>query len=348
MTTASKRGWFRSPPAWAVALATTLVAAAAWLLSRGAWVTAACALLGAAAWPALAALRPANRHRVAGLAVLGITLTLAVTWATAGVITGVYYLLVPGRGAAIWLPVLLPAALNVGGLLALFRSIQTRTETSAALRELSALRTSVLSAPLVESSVRALEAEDLEAVLGRLQQMLQLAVGLSLLPRAIDRGSVWVRDDSGWTILASTHSAGGQSLRQPALGAPRPGAGLVACLAAHVAAGGADRHSAVELCRGDVLLVAADLDEHPWFMANPTESRHSQGIAMVLLRHQGEVSGAVCVTCGSDAIPTAGPEADEMVDILTAWAHAFATAIGRFFEVAHVASADPSEPPQRP
>ena len=133
---------------------TLLLLAALALAWRGQQFAAAAAVPSAFAWLLFGAMPVADRHNVGRIAWLTAIVTLVVTWTTA-MLGAVLYAAFAAKdtSAQIWIPIMLLAATNVGGLLAVFRSSQTRTETSAALREVSDLRIAVLSAPVIEAAV---------------------------------------------------------------------------------------------------------------------------------------------------------------------------------------------------
>jgi hypothetical protein len=163
-----------------------------------------------------------------------------------------------------------------------------------------------------------------------LENMVQLAVGLRVLPDGVDRATVWAKDDDRWFICASTSiSAGGQAFTQPVLSEGRTGAGFVA----NFACGAAVPEREDQIVVGDVLLVGSSVNNHPWFASNPAEKRRSEGIAVVLLRVHGEVAGALCLTSPGPQIPVTGGRADEVVDILTRWAQAFSIALGSLYAI---------------
>src|SRR5262245_47805872 len=213
------------PQLWGWLFAAPFVATFAYFASHGRGAAAVPSALAGLAWLASAMVRPADRHRVAKVAVVGAALTLATTWLSASVVafavTGDH---VDHAFVTIWLV----AAPNIGGLLALFRSVQTRAETSATLRELSGLRVSALSAPVLQVSAQTRFARTFDDVIIGLENMVQLAVGLRVLPEGVDRATVWAKDDDRWFICASTSlSAGGQAFTQPVLSEGRTGAGFV-------------------------------------------------------------------------------------------------------------------------
>lgn len=182
-------GWLVRPRSWSLGVSTTLLASGLALGWRGETLASISAVLSAIAWLAFGAMPVADRHNVTRIAGLTAIVTLGVTW-TSAMLGALLYAAFAAKNtsAQIWIPIMLLAATNVGGLLAVFRSSQTRTETSAALREVSDLRIAVLSAPVIEAADRASRAKTFEDLTGALGSMLQLAVNLSLLPRAVDQG----------------------------------------------------------------------------------------------------------------------------------------------------------------
>jgi hypothetical protein len=311
------------PQIWGWLFATPFAAMAAWFAQHGRIAAAGSAIAAALAWIAIAMVRPADRHRVARVAIIGAALTLVTTWFSAAVVA---YAVTGDQIGGAWVTIWLVAAPNIGGLLALFRSVQTRAETSATLRELSELRIAALSAPLVEASVLVRESRNSAEALQGLTRMLRLAVGLRLLPREIDRATIWVLDPirDRWGIYAST------TIRrleprfwQDRLDTPAPGAGIVSSFAAGQAL---PAHPDC-MASGDVLLIRSHLERHPWFKPNPEESRKSDGMAVALIRVDGEVKAALCLTSAGEVIPVTGLQAREVVDILEVWSHTFSTVI---------------------
>ena len=330
---------FGRPHVWGWLFAAPFVAAFGVFASNGRAGAAASAGGAALAWVASASVRKPHRHRVANVAVVGAVLTLLTTWLSSTVVA--YAVAGDQPLEASWVTIWLIAAPNIGGLLALFRSVQTRAETSATLHELSQLRVSALSAPLIEAGVRVREAATLEEIVGGLTRLLRLAVGLRLLPREVDRASVWALDRANqeWFICASTRLAHiGASFRQPVIDTPKPGAGIVSNLATL-----APSPRTSDLRAGDVLLIRSDVNEHPWFRPNPSESRRSEGMASILIRVRGEVCGALCLTSASEVIAVDGTEAREVVDILEAWAQTFSDALELLYRLAS-SGADDVEP----
>lgn len=283
-------------------------------------------------WFVLGAIPGADRHNARFVAGLSAAATLVVTWLTAtflAVVYAAYYL--GDDSAGQWIPIMLLVATNVGGLIAVFRSAQTRSETGAALREVSELRISVLSAPVIEEASRARRAQTFEELTESLGCMLQLAVGLSLLPRAVDQASLWALDEHAgeWFICAATTPAREQQFRQAVVSAPAPEGGIVANLAAGNPLPALERTSRI----GDVYLVGGGLRAHPWYMRNPDRDRPAEGMAVVLLRRNGSAFGALCFTWATPVVPTEGGVANEMIDILQRWAQAFGVGLERLYHL---------------
>ena len=131
---------------WVVAVALAALALGLWLDGRQ--LAAATGAVTAVAWLLFGAVPHADRYTAARIAGLTAAATIVVTWTSAMLAALLYATYVAGDASArVWIPITLLAATNFGGLLAVFRSAQTRTETSAALREVSELRIAVLSAP---------------------------------------------------------------------------------------------------------------------------------------------------------------------------------------------------------
>ena len=319
---------FGRPQVWGWLFASPFVIAFGVFASRGRAGAAAAAAGAAIAWMASAMVRRADRHRVRNVAVIGAALTLLTTWMSATVVA--YAVAGDHPLHSSWVTIWLVAAPNIGGLLALFRSVQTRAETSATLHELSGLRVSALSAPLLQIGVQTRFARTVDDVIVGLENMIQLAVGLRVLPDGVDRASVWAKDDDRWFICASTSlTARGQAFTQPVLGEPAAGAGIVANFAGDFSV----PEIPGSVLYGDVLLVGSHVNDHPWFAANPAETRRSEGIAVVRLRRAGKVVGALCLTSAGPAIPVVGSRAEEVIDILTRWAQAFGIAIASLYAV---------------
>lgn len=316
-----------------------LVIGAVALGVRGLWTAAGASAISAVSWWFFGSLPVAHRHNAGRIAWLTAAASLAVTWTTAMLGALLYAAFAAnGAGPDVWIPITLLAATNVGGLLAVFRSAQTRTETSAALREMSDLRIAVLSAPVVEGAERARCSKTFADLSEALGSMLQLAVNLTLLPRAVDQASLWALDDANgeWFICAATTPVQQQDFRQRVVtkegGDPWAGvrgAGMVANLAA-----GADIPDLASTKReGDVYLVAEGLHAHPWFLMNPAAKRPAEGIAVVLLRRRFKVVGALCFTWATKVVPIEGSRADEMIDILQRWAQAFGVGLSRLYRL---------------
>ncbi|MFN0250095.1 MAG: hypothetical protein ACKV2T_24640 [Kofleriaceae bacterium] len=321
------------PQAWSMVAAAVLFAGAVVLGVRGYPVVAIASAVSAVAWLFFGSLPSAHRHNASRIAWLTAAASLATTWTTAMLFALLYAAFAAdGAGAEVWIPIWLLTATNVGGLLAVFRSAQTRTETSAALREMSDLRIAVLSAPVVEAAERASRAKTLADLSESLGSMLQLAVNLSLLPRAVDQASLWALDDENgeWFICAATTPPHQQSFRQRVVTEAAPGAGMVANLAA-----GAEVPDLVDTTRrdGDVYLVAEGLHAHPWFLTNPAAKHPAEGIAVVLLRRKFQAVGALCFTWGTKVVPVEGSRAEEMIDILGRWAQAFGVGLSRLYRL---------------
>ena len=311
------------PQLWGWLFAAPFAATFVWFAQHGRVAAAGMSFAAALAWLTIAMVRPADRHHVRRVAILGAALTLFTTWLSAAVVA---YAVTSDRIDDAWVTIWLVAAPNIGGLLALFRSVQTRAETSATLRELSELRIAALSAPLVEASVLVRESRDKFEASSGLTRMLRLAVGLRLLPREIDRATVWVLNPARneWSILASTTTLSSEAtFLQPKLEQPTAGGGIVSNFASGHAV---PEHSGC-FASGDVLLIRSNVETHPWFRPNPAESRRSSGMAVALLRVKGEIQGALCLTSASEVIPIAGLQAREVVDILEVWSHTFSAVL---------------------
>jgi hypothetical protein len=322
MTDRSAAMHLRRPQLWGWLFAAPFVATFVWFAQHGRIAASGMSVAAALAWLAIATVRPADRHRVRRVAIVGAVLTLVTTWFSAAVVA---YAVTSDRITDAWVTIWLVAAPNIGGLLALFRSVQTRAETSATLLELSGLRVSALSAPVLQAGAQTRFAPDLDGVIIGLENMVQLVVGLRVLPEGVDRASVWALDDEEWFICASTSlTAAGQAFRQKRVHEATRGAGFVANFAAGIQP---PESIPDQIVRGDVLLVGAGINDHPWFAPNPAERRRSEGIAVVRLRVGDKIAGALCLTSPGPAIPVTGSRAEEVIDILTRWAQAFGIAL---------------------
>jgi hypothetical protein len=320
------------PQAWSVVVGAVLLVGAVVLGVRGYPLVAIAGAVSAVAWLFFGSLPAAHRHNASRIAWLTAAASLSVTWTTAMLFALLYAAFAAdGAGAEVWIPIWLLTATNVGGLLAVFRSAQTRTETSAALREMSDLRIAVLSAPVVEAAERARCAETLAELSEGLGSMLQLAVNLSLLPRAVDQASLWALDDENneWFICAATTPPHQQSFRQRVVTEATKAGGMVA----NLAAGAETPELPTTRHDGDVYLVAEGLHAHPWFLPNPAAKRPAEGIAVVLLRRKFRAVGALCFTWGSTVVPVEGSRAEEMIDILGRWAQAFGVGLSRLYRL---------------
>jgi hypothetical protein len=295
-------------------------------------MSAVASVAAAAAWLAFGSMPRADRHNAATIASVSAFITLIVTW-TSAILGGLLYAAFAAKdsSAKVWIPIMLLAATNFGGLLAVFRSAQTRTETSAALREVSDLRIAVLSAPVIEAADRASRAVTFDDLTAGLGSMLQLAVNLSLLPRAVDQASLWARDEANgeWFICAATTPPPEQQFRQRIVTEETPKAGIVTNLAAS-----SPLPALPDAIRvGDVYLVGQGLREHPWYLVNPKQDHPAEGMAVVLLRRNRVPFGALCFTWETKVVPTTGSRAEEMIDILQRWAQAFGVGLGRLYRL---------------
>ena len=324
--------WLVRPRKWSVVVSILLIAGGVVLWARDRQLAAITSVLSGLAWLLFGSVPHATRHNAARIAGLTAGVTLIVTWLTAMLIALLYAAFAAhDTGARVWIPITLLSATNIGGLIAVFRSSQTRTETSAALREVSDLRIAVLSAPVIEAADRASRAKTFEDLTASLGSMLQLAVNLTLLPRAVDQASLWALDESNgeWFICAATTPLHEQRFRQKAVGVETPGAGIVSNLAANVPVPALP--SSVR--DGDVYLVGEGLHAHPWYLVNPDKDHPAEGLAVVLLRRQHRPFGALCFTWQARVVPTTGSHAREMIDILERWAQAFGVGLSRLYRL---------------
>lgn len=327
-----REGWLVRPRTWSLVVCGLLAVGAGALWLRGQELAAFASGASAFAWLLFGAMPFADRHNATRIAALTAGATLAVTWTTA-MLGALLYAAFAAKDttARVWIPITLLAATNVGGLLAVFRSAQTRIETSAALREVSDLRIAVLSAPVIEAADRASRAKTFEELTAGLGSMLQLAVNLSLLPRAVDQASLWALDEHNgeWFICAATTPPREQQFRQTVVSNETPKAGLVTNLAA-----GAPIPELSNTVRdGDVYLVGDKLHSHPWYLVNPDQDHPAEGIAVVLLRRDHKPFGALCFTWETRVVPTVGSRAQEMIDILQRWAQAFGVGLSRLYRL---------------
>lgn len=329
----SARGsWVVRPRTWVWVVAVLLGLGALVLGFDGRRLAAIMAAGTALAWLFFGAIPRADRYNAAPIAIMTAAATLVVTWASAMLAALLYAeFAAKDTSARVWIPIALLAATNVGGILAVFRSAQTRTETSAALREVSELRIAVLSAPVIEAADRASRAKTFEDLTASLVSMLQLAVNLSLLPRAVDQASLWALDETAgeWFICAATTSSAGQQFRQKVVSTETLNAGVVT----NLAAGATPPRIENSVLRGDVYLIGEDLHAHPWYLVNPHQDHPAKGMAVVLLRRVRKPFGALCFTWGSRVVPTTGSRADEMIDILQRWAQAFGVGLSRLYRL---------------
>ena len=324
--------WLVRPRTWSIVVACLLLAAAALLWLKPYRLAAVVAGVAALSWLLLGSVPRADRHSAARIAGLTAGSTLIVTWSSAMLVALLYASFAAGdTGARVWIPVTLLAATNIGGLVAVFRSAQTRTETSAALREVSELRIAVLTAPVIEAADRARRAKSVDDLTSSLGSMLQLAVNLSLLPRAVDQASLWALDEANgeWFICAATSPPHQQQFRQRVVTIETRGAGIVT----NLAAGAMVPKLENTVKTGDVYLVGQGLHHHPWYLVNPEQPHPAEGIAVVLLRRRHEPFGALCFTWETQVVPTTGSRAQEMIDILQRWAQAFGVGLSRLYRL---------------
>jgi hypothetical protein len=228
-----------------------------------------------------------------------------------------------GHGSFTLLMIIAP---NVGSLLALFRSVRTRTETAALLRELSVARVATLSTPVIEESVRLTESTDAETLRRGVARMLRLAVSLPLTRDVLDRAALWCRDDVRrcWFVLASSDTAGGDvGFEMPFLSSVTAGAGITANLAIA-------EPPNLPGCffEGDVFVCPAHLREHPWFLPSEgTAGSTAEGMAAVILRDPaGDPIGVLSLTTRSE-LAVSSAELSELVDVLRFWSHSFVAAL---------------------
>ena len=313
-----------------VCIALLVGAIALWIADRR--LAALAGALSSLAWLWLGALPLADRYNAARIAGLTAMATLIVTWFSA-VFAALLYatFAADNTSAQVWIPIALIAATNIGGLLAVFRSAQTRTETSAALREVSDLRIAVLSAPVIEAADRASRAKTFDELTAGLKSMLQLAVNLSLLPRAVDQASLWALDEANgeWFICAATAGPVAQQFRQKVVDKETPKGGVVT----NFASGAVPPVRANTRRDGDVYLIGSDLYDHPWYRPNPARDHPAEGMAVVLLRRRRKPVGALCFTWETRVVPTVGSRAEEMIDILARWAQAFGVGLSRLYRL---------------
>jgi hypothetical protein len=308
-----------------------LLVAAAALWARDEALSGIFSAASAFVWLLFGAMPIADRHNVGRIAGVTAIVTLAVTWTTATLGALLYAVFAANDPSAeVVIPIMLLAATNVGGVLAVFRSSQTRTETSAALREVSDLRIAVLSAPVIEAADRASRSKTFEELTANLGSMLQLAVNLSLLP-GVDQASLWALDESNgeWFICAATMPPHEHQFRQKVVVNETPRAGIVTNLAAGVTVPALSN----TVRQQDVYLIGLDLHSHPWYLVNPEQDHPAQGMAVVLLRRAHRPFGALCFTWETRVVPTTGNRAEEMIDILQRWAQAFGVGLSRLYRL---------------
>lgn len=311
-----------------------LVIVGIWLMARYHFRLYAHVALGiaAAGGVALMLLGEPDRHRVQRHAFLSMAITLVLTWALALVCAAI---VAAASKKEPWFATLLLSANSIGGLFALQRSARTRSETGAGLREVSALRVASLSAPLVEQRVTALEALTVEELVQIAVRMLRLAVSLPLTPSShlVDKAALWGLDDETqtWLVVASSSMASSDRLSFPAVTIETPGAGVIPNLAVAGEPPAHGRDSDVYR-DANVFLCPASIRTHAWFRAEGGGT--SEGMAVVLLRHNGRLLGALSLTSReSGAIPVVGSERREMIDILELWAKSFVVPLARFYSL---------------
>lgn len=311
------------------AVGLTCVVIAGWLHLVGPLCAGVCAVVVAgAALLALLTMRDPDRHSAGSQARIAVGFTLVFTWAVAAAIMFGFaeFASEEARKKQDLFALLLILVTNVGGFLALTRSVRTRSETAATLRELSALRVATLGTPIVEHCVSALEADTVEELIASVARMLRLAVSLPLTREVLDKAVLWVRDDGvgQWFILASSDLSGNDlTFTMRVVSQEAPGAGIVANLAV------------AELCDApdcfferDVFVCRKGLPVHPWYLSNPGST--AQGMAAVLLRERGIPVGVLSLTTRlQDVLPVAGPNRSELIDIMRSWSHSFVVPVRR-------------------
>jgi hypothetical protein len=252
-----------------------------------------------------------------------VTYTLLITWSTAAAVMFGFdaWASAESRKNQGLFALLLLVAPNVGGVLALTRSVRTRSETGATLRELSTIRVATLSTPVIEEAVRTFEAQNVQQLVACVARMLRLTVSLPLARELLDEAVLWVRNDRTreWFILASsTAMSTDLSFTMKVLTNVTPNAGIVANLAIEAPPDWADCFFG-----RDVFLCRSGLDRHPWYLPNPASPARA-AMAGVLLRDGPEVIGVLSLTTGrADVVPISGTKCSELVDVMSFWSHSF-------------------------
>ena len=270
-----------------------------------------------------------DRYNVRKHAKLSMALTLGLTW-SAGFVSAAVVTRVSKNEA--WFATLLLSTSSIGGLFALQRSVRTRSETGAGLREISALRVASLSAPLVEQRVEALEVRTVDELIQVAVRMLRLAVSLPLTPNShlVDKSALWLFDDKSqsWSVVASSSMDPTDNLTFPAIAAETSGGGIIPNLA--VASAPSSRET---YCKeGDVFLCTANVRSHPWF--RPGGSGTVEGMMVVLLWQDDRLLGALSLTSRTpDAIPVSGSKSLELLEILNLWKRSFVVPLARLYAV---------------
>ncbi len=297
IATAIAGWWHRVPPVLAMAFVALVALLAIFAVSR---------------------MAEPDRHSAREHAWVSVAYTLLLTWSTAAAVMFGFdaWASADARKTQGLLALLLLVAPNVGGVLALTRSVRTRSETGATLRELSTIRVATLSTPVIEESVRAFEAKDVEQLVASVARMLRLTVSLPLAREVLDEGVLWVCNARRreWFILASSDPPGTDlSFTMPVLTEVTPKGGIVANLALRTPPGMANCFFG-----RDVFLCRSDLDEHPWYLPNRTST--ARAMAAVLLRDGSDVIGVLSLTTRrADVVPISGPQCGELVDVMSFW-----------------------------
>jgi hypothetical protein len=273
-----------------------------------------------------------DRHSARAHALVSVTYTLLLTWSAAAAVMFGFdaWASAEARKNQGLFALLLLVAPNVGGVLALTRSVRTRSETGATLRELSTIRVATLSTPVTEEAVRTFEATNVRQLVRSVARMLRLTVSLPLARELLDEAVLWVRNDRSreWFILASSNIAGTDlSFTMPLLTKVTPNGGIVANLAI------ATPPSQPNCFFGrDVFLCRSDLDQHPWYL--PNRATTARAIAAVLLRDDADVIGVLSLTTRkADVVPITGTQCGELVDVMGFWSHSFVISIRRLREL---------------
>jgi hypothetical protein len=188
-----------------------------------------------------------------------------------------------------------------------------------------------LSAPLIEQRVTALEVRTVDELLEVAVRMLRLAVCLPLTPSShlVDKSALWAFDDEErmWFVVASSSMDPTDGLTFPAVMAETRDGGIIPNLAVAKVPSSRETYSS-----DDVFLCTANVRSHPWF--RPGGGGTAEGMAVVLLRQNGQLLGALSLTSRTaNAIPVSGSKCRELVEILGLWEKSFVVPLARLYSL---------------